>query len=55
MVKTNVAIDLNNNKVMYVVKDGKLIAHDLPDYGEISVVVFGGKVDRLETTVKTKI
>ncbi|WP_078379142.1 DUF3954 domain-containing protein [Sutcliffiella halmapala] len=55
MVKTNAVIDLTNNKKLYVIKDGRLIEHDLPDYGEISVVVLGGKVDRLETTVKTKL
>ena len=53
--KMTAEIDLMNNKKMYVVKDGRLIEHELPDYGEISVVVLGGKVDRLETTVKTKL
>nr|WP_285842017.1 DUF3954 domain-containing protein [Sutcliffiella horikoshii] len=48
-------IDLMNNKKMYVVKDGRLIEHELPDYGEINVVVFDGKVDRLETLLKKKI
>lgn len=53
--KMTAEIDLMNNKKMYVVKDGKLIEHDLPDYGEINVVVFDGKVDRLETLLKKKI
>nr|WP_275411196.1 DUF3954 domain-containing protein [Bacillus sp. B15-48] len=48
-------IDLTNNKKIYVVKDGQLIVHDLPDYGETLIVTLGGKVDRLETTVKRKV
>lgn len=48
-------IDLMNDKKMYVVKDGKLIEHDLPEYGETVIVTLGGKVDRLETTVKKKV
>jgi hypothetical protein len=38
-----------------VVKDGQLIEHELPEYGETVVVMMGGKVDRLETTQKRKI
>jgi Protein of unknown function (DUF3954)/Phage-like element PBSX protein XtrA len=53
--KMTAEISLMDNKKMYVVKDGKLIAHELPDYGETVVVTLGGKVDRLETTVKRKI
>ncbi|MEH7236772.1 DUF3954 domain-containing protein [Bacillus sp. JJ1562] len=53
--KMTAQIDLMNNKKVYVVKDGQLIEHDLPDYGEILVVTLGGKVDRLETTVKRKV
>ncbi|WBL16430.1 DUF3954 domain-containing protein [Sutcliffiella sp. NC1] len=53
--KLKAEIDLTNNKKMYVIKDGRLIEHDLPEYGEISVIVLGGKVDRLETTNKRKI
>jgi len=48
-------INLMENKKMYVVKDGKLIEHDLPEYGETVVITLGGKVDRLETTVKRKV
>ncbi|USK43739.1 DUF3954 domain-containing protein [Cytobacillus oceanisediminis] len=48
-------IDLMNNKKIYVVKDGQLIEHDLPEYGETLIVSLGGKVDRLETTVKRKV
>ncbi|QSF32513.1 DUF3954 domain-containing protein [Priestia megaterium] len=48
-------IDLMNNKKMYVVKDGQLIEHDLPDYGETLVITLGGKVDRLETKTKRKV
>ncbi|RUQ28684.1 DUF3954 domain-containing protein [Peribacillus cavernae] len=48
-------IDLMNNKKLYCVKDGILIEHDLPDYGETLIITLGGKVDRLETTVKRKV
>jgi hypothetical protein len=53
--KMTAEIDLMNNKKIYVVKDGLLIEHDLPDYGETLIVTLGGKVDRLETTVKRKV
>lgn len=52
---TKAEIDLSNNKKMYVVKDGRLIPHDLPDYGEVTVVVFDGKVDRFENCTKRKV
>jgi Protein of unknown function (DUF3954) len=48
-------IDLMDSKKLYVVKDGQLIQHDLPDYGETMVISLGGKVDRLETTIKRKL
>nr|WP_239589590.1 DUF3954 domain-containing protein [Metabacillus crassostreae] len=48
-------ISLMNNQKMYVVKDGILIEHDLPEYGETLIITLGGKVDRLETTVKKKV
>ncbi|MEY8346444.1 DUF3954 domain-containing protein [Niallia circulans] len=48
-------IDLMNNKKMYIVKDGKIIDHDLPEYGEITIVILGGRIDRIETTTKRKI
>lgn len=54
-MKMTAEVDLMNDKKMYVVKDGKLIEHDLPDYGETLIITLGGKVDRLETTVKRKI
>ncbi len=53
--KMTAEIDLMSNKTMYVVKDGQLIPHELPDYGETVVITMGGKVDRLETTQKRKI
>lgn len=52
---TSAVISLLDDKKMYVVKQGKLIEHDLPDYGEVRVVVMGGKVDRLEDTRKRKV
>jgi hypothetical protein len=37
-------IDLMNEKLMYVVKCGRLIAHELPDYDQTIVVTMGGQV-----------
>ncbi|WP_330502422.1 DUF3954 domain-containing protein [Peribacillus frigoritolerans] len=48
-------VDLKGNNKMYLVKNGHLIEHYLPDYGETVIVTLGGKVDRLETTVKRKV
>jgi hypothetical protein len=55
MEKMTTEIDLMSNKTMYVVKNGQLIEHELPDYGETLVITMGGKVDCLETTHKRKI
>ncbi|MCM3110665.1 DUF3954 domain-containing protein [Lederbergia lenta] len=52
---TSAVISLLDEQKMYVVKQGKLIEHELPDFGEVRVVVMGGKVDRLEDTRKRKI
>jgi hypothetical protein len=41
-IKMTVEIDLMNDKKLYVVKDGRLIAHELPDYGQTIVVTMGG-------------
>lgn len=48
-------IDLMDSNKLYIVKNGQLIEHELPPYGETVVVTLGGKVDRLETTVKRKV
>ncbi|WP_339201679.1 XtrA/YqaO family protein [Peribacillus sp. FSL P2-0133] len=48
-------VDLMDSNKLYVVKDGKLIFHELPEYGETVVITLGGKVDRLETTEKRKL
>lgn len=53
--KVKAEIDLMDNKKLYVVKDGELIEHELPDYGQTVIITLGGKVDRLETTMKIKI
>lgn len=55
MNKQVAEINLANNQKLYVVKDGKLIEHDLPEYGETVIVTLAGKVDRLETTSKRKV
>jgi hypothetical protein len=47
-------IDLMKNNICYVVKDGELIEHELPAFGETLLVTLGGKIDRFETTVKRK-
>ena len=44
---TKAVINLLDDKKMYVVKEGRLIEHTLPKYGEVTVVTLGGKVDRL--------
>jgi hypothetical protein len=55
-VNKNVAeINLIDNQKLYIVKNGKLIEHDLPEYGETVIITLAGKVDRLETTVKRKV
>jgi hypothetical protein len=48
-------IDLMDDSKLYCVKNGQLIEHELPKFGETVIVTLGGKVDRLETTVKRKI
>ncbi|OKL36877.1 XtrA/YqaO family protein [Domibacillus mangrovi] len=48
-------IDLMSNKTMYVVKDGQLTPHELPDYGETVIITMGGKVDRLKTNIKRNV
>ncbi|PGR09175.1 DUF3954 domain-containing protein, partial [Priestia megaterium] len=50
--KMKAEIDLMNNKKMYVVKDGQLIEHDLPDYGEVVVTMISGKTAFIDTKVK---
>lgn len=55
VIKMTAEIDLMDCSKLYVVKDGKLIMHELPEYGETRVISYGGKVDRLETTVKRKV
>ncbi|HEX7065526.1 MAG TPA: DUF3954 domain-containing protein [Bacillales bacterium] len=37
------------------VKDGKLIEHQLPDYGETRVITLGRKVDRFGISTKRKV
>jgi hypothetical protein len=53
--KMTAEVDLMNNNKLYMIKDGQLIEHDLPEYGETLIITLGGKVDRLETTVKRKV
>lgn len=48
-------IDLMDNNKCYLVKDGQLIEHELPEYGQTVIITMGGKIDRLETTVKRKV
>ncbi len=52
---TTAVISLLEENKLYVVKRGELIEHDLPDYGEVKVVMHDGKVDRLEDTRKRKV
>ncbi|WEA46834.1 DUF3954 domain-containing protein [Priestia aryabhattai] len=53
--KMTAEIDLMNNKKMYVVKDGQLIEHELPDYGEVVVTMISGKTAFIDTKVKRKL
>jgi hypothetical protein len=46
---------VKENNLCYVVKDGVLIEHELPQYGETVIVSMGGKVDRFETKIKRKL
>lgn len=48
-------INLRENKKLFIVKDGQLFEQNLPDYGEVTVVMIGGKVDRFEIKQKRKI
>lgn len=48
-------IDALENHRMYLVKDGKVILIDLPNYGTTEIISFAGKVDRVETKISTKI
>lgn len=53
---TKAVISLLDDKKLYVVKQGKLIEHELPEYGETVVILTSsGKVDRIETTIKRKV
>ncbi|ONK21215.1 DUF3954 domain-containing protein [Bacillus sp. VT-16-64] len=52
---TKTVISLLEENKMYVIKQGKIIEHELPDYGEVTVVMHNGKVDRLEETKKRKV
>ncbi|MDX8359810.1 DUF3954 domain-containing protein [Cytobacillus sp. IB215316] len=48
-------IDLQNKRKLYVVKNGELIAHDLPEHGETVVVMHQGEAKDIITTVKTRL
>ena len=53
--KMTAEIDLMDNKKMYVVKNGQLIEHDLPDYGEVIVTMISGKTAFIDTKIKRKV
>lgn len=53
--KMTAEIDLMDTKKIYVAKDGQLIEHDLPDYGEVNITIHNGKVTMLETKVKRQV
>ncbi|WKU21703.1 DUF3954 domain-containing protein [Priestia megaterium] len=53
--KITAKIELMNNKKMYAVKDGELIEHALPDYGEVVVTIISGKAAFIDTKIKRKI
>ncbi|MBB6446481.1 XtrA/YqaO family protein [Bacillus benzoevorans] len=47
--KMTAEINLMQNNIVYVVKDGRLIEHELPAYGEVVIVMHDGKAKRIET------
>lgn len=53
--KMTAEIDLMKNNKCYVIKDGRLIEHDLPDYGETVIVTHNSKVTMLETKTKRQV
>ena len=48
-------LDLNDNQKIYIVKDGKLIAHELPNFGRVTITLLDGKVDRITTEESKKV
>ncbi|MDX8366787.1 XtrA/YqaO family protein [Cytobacillus sp. IB215665] len=55
MKKEFAEIDLQNKRKLYVVKNGELIAHDLPEHGETVIVTHQGEAKDIITTVKTRL
>lgn len=53
--KMTAEIDLMDNQKMYVVKEGQLIEHDLPEYGEVIITTISGKIAFIDTRIKRKI
>lgn len=47
--KMTAEIDLMKNNTIYLIKDGRLIEHELPEYGETVIVTHDGKAKRIET------
>lgn len=48
-------INLRENKMLFIIKDGQIFEQNLPDYGEVTVVMVGGKVNSFEIKQKRKI
>jgi hypothetical protein len=55
--QTNMAVEINlmDSHKAYIVKDGNLITVDLPQYGNVEIFCFAGKVDRVETKTSKKV
>jgi hypothetical protein len=54
-VNMKAEINLMDPHKGYIVKDGNLITFDLPQYGNIEIVCFAGKADRIETKTSMKV
>lgn len=47
--KMTAEIDLMKNNTLYITKNGQVIEHELPAYGEVVIVMHDGKAKRIET------
>jgi Phage-like element PBSX protein XtrA/Protein of unknown function (DUF3954) len=50
-----VEIDVLDNHKIYIIKNGKVVSLQLPEYGETKIISFGGQVDRVEMKTSIKV
>ncbi|WP_239695495.1 DUF3954 domain-containing protein [Priestia filamentosa] len=53
--KMTTEIDLMDDDKLYVVKDGQVIEHELPRYGEVVITRIDGKTVFIDTKTKRKV